>query len=281
MFKMDEKFFAELQKDCCWFTLPFFEQLPDIDPKTDLTDREIWSDDTCVQRHIFAMTFGGFGYSVDLERAKDLALEKLGELEEREPENKSTENPEYLEWLGSFARQNVLVGTIFAYLHKYTIAAAYFMNGLKTRAINLFMPYCDFINYVLSIVAKLPCDTVKTEGCGSSAEEPMGSIVQDGGTLDAGAAEIILSALEYDGGTILYYQGTRGYGELRRLGSTIGKKGGNCIDIYEVLTVDRNFNVKKLRLYFNGYFISSAIRLPKGFKLDPLSYAARFFRVVD
>ena len=32
MFQMDEKLFAELQKDCCWFTMPIFEDLPNIDP---------------------------------------------------------------------------------------------------------------------------------------------------------------------------------------------------------------------------------------------------------
>ena len=284
MFKMDEKFFAELQRDCCWFTLPIFEQLPDIDPGVDITDSAIWSDDACVQRHIFAMTFGGFGSSVDLRRAKDLALIKLGEIEAREPKNKSIENPEFVKWLGLFARQNVLVGTIFAYLHDYPVAASCLMNGLKTRAVNLFMPYCDFIQYVLRKVAKIPAEILKYDGCGFSAEEPMGSILQGGGSLDAGAAELVISALEHDdGGIILFYRGSKRYGELTRLGSTIGKNGGNCIDIYEVLMLDRKFNVKKLRLYFNGYFSATygaTIRLPKGFSINPLSQAAKFFKVV-
>ena len=40
MFQMDEKFFAQLQKDCCWFTLPMFENLPKVDPKADVVADE-------------------------------------------------------------------------------------------------------------------------------------------------------------------------------------------------------------------------------------------------
>ena len=159
------------------------------------------------------------------------------------------------------------------------------MNGLKTRAVNLFMPYCDFIKYVLAKVAEMPAEIAHYDGCGFSEDEPMGSTELNGGMLNARAAEMIISALEGNNGEIiLSYYGRQKYGNLKRLGSTNSNKFRNCIDVYEALAIDRKFNLKKIRFYFNGYFSSqsrSNIRLPKGFRLDPLSEAAQIFKVVD
>ena len=286
MFQMDEKFFAELQKDCCWFALPMFENLPKVDPKVDvMADESIWNDDVCVQRHIFAMIFGAFGYSINLTRARSTALIKLGQIENREPKDKSPDNPEFINWLGLFAQYNILLGTVYAYRHEYRLAASLLMNGLKTRAVNLFMPYCDFIKYVLSKVAEMPAEIALYNGCGFSVDEPMGSTELNGGTLHASAAEMIISSLEGDNGEIiLSYYGEQKYGNLTRLGSTNSNKFHNCIDVYEVLAIDRKFNLKKIKFCFNGYFSSQngfSIRLPKGFSLDPLSKAAQIFKVVD
>ena len=283
---MDEKFFAEIQKECCWFTLPMFENLPKVDPKVDVMANEsIWNDDVCVQRHIFAMIFGGFGYSVNLTRARSTALIKLGQIENREPKDKSPNNPEFIKWLVLFARYNILLGTVYAYRHEYRLAAALLINGLKTRAVNLFMPYCDFIKYVLSKAAEMPAELAEYSGCGFSVDEPMGSTELNGGALNASAAEMIISALEGDNGEIiLAYLGRQRYGNLRRLGSTNSKSFRNCIDIYEVLAIDRKFNLKKIRFYFNGYFTIQdryTIKLPKGFHLDPLSEASQCFKMVD
>ena len=173
MFQMDEKFFAELQKECCWFALPIFEQLPEVDPSKDVINDPIWRNDIYVQRHIFAMIFGGFGYSIDLSKAKVIATIKLGQLEKREPKDKSPNNPEFIEWLVLFAQYNILLGTVFTYLHNYPLAASLLMNGLKTRAVNLFMPYCDFIKYVLEKVAEMPAELAEYAGCGFSVDEPM------------------------------------------------------------------------------------------------------------
>ena len=283
---MDEQFFAQMQKDCCWFTLPMFEKLPNVDPNVDVVQNDaLWQDDACVQRHIFAMIFGAFGYPVNLTRARSIALIKLGQIENRKPKDKSPDNPEFIRWLGLFAQYNILLGTVYAYRHEYHIAASLLMNGLKTRAINLFMPYCDFIKYVLSKVAEMPAEIAHYDGCGFSADEPMGSTELNGGMLNARAAEMIISALEGNNGEIiLSHYGGQKYGNLKRLGSTNSNKFRNCIDIYEVLTIDRKFNLKKIRLYFNGYFTSQnrfSIRLPKGFSLDPFSESAQIFNVVD
>lgn len=286
MFQMDEKFFAEIQKECCWFTLPMFENLPKVDPKVDVMANEsIWNDDVCVQRHIFAMIFGGFGYSVNLTRARSTALIKLGQIENREPKDKSPNNPEFIKWLVLFARYNILLGTVYAYRHEYRLAAALLMNGLKTRAVNLSVPYCDFIKYVLTKVAEMPAEIAHYDGWGFSVDEPMGSTELNGGSLNTFAAEMIISALEGDNGEIiLSHYGGQKYGNLKRLGSADSNKFRNCIDIYEVLAIDRKSKLKKIRFYFNGYFSSQSgniIKLPKGFRLDPLSKAAEFFKVVD
>ena len=83
---------------------------------------------------------------------------------------------------------------------------------------------------------------------------------------------------------ILSYFGVQKYGNLRRLGSTQNNQFRNCIDIYEVLAIDRNFKLKKIRFYFNGYFTtqnSYSIKLPTGFCLDPLSETAQIYQAVD
>lgn len=283
MFQMDEKIFAELQKDCCWFTLPIFEQLPEVDPNKDVLNDPIWRNDTYVQRHIFAMIFGGFGCSIDLENAKLLATIKFGQVEKHCPKDKSIENPAYVRWLGLYAQYNILLGTIFAYLHNYPMAAYLLMNGLKSRAVNLFLPYCDFIKYILAKVSDMPSEPAEYFGCGFSADEPMGGIELNGGTLLANMAEMIIPALEGDDGEqILAFRGNQIYGNLKRRGSTNSHNFRNCIDIYDVLLVTRQFKIKRLRLYFNGYFTREnqyLIKLPQGFHLNPWSEEAQIFKV--
>jgi hypothetical protein len=280
---MDEKIFAELQKDCCWFTLPIFEQLPEVDPNKDVLNDPIWRNDTYVQRHIFAMIFGGFGCSIDLENAKLLATIKFGQVEKHCPKDKSIENPAYVRWLGLYAQYNILLGTIFAYLHNYPMAAYLLMNGLKSRAVNLFLPYCDFIKYILAKVSDMPSEPAEYFGCGFSADEPMGGIELNGGTLLANMAEMIIPALEGDDGEqILAFRGNQIYGNLKRRGSTNSHNFRNCIDIYDVLLVTRQFKIKRLRLYFNGYFTREnqyLIKLPQGFHLNPWSEEAQIFKV--
>ena len=283
MFQMDEKFFAELQKDCCWFSLPIFEQLPEVDPSKDVLNDPIWRNDTYVQRHIFAMIFAGFGGSVDLKNAKLLATIKFGQVEKQCPKDKSIDNPAYVRWLGLYAQYNILLGTVFAYLHNYPMAAYLLMNDLKTRAVNLFLPYCDFIKYILAKVSDMPSEPAEYFGCGFSVDEPMGGIELNGGTLLANMAESIIPALEGDDGEqILAFRGNQIYGNLKRRGSTNSHNFRNCIDIYDVLLVTRQFKIKRLRLYFNGYFTREnqyLIKLPQGFHLNPWSEEAQIFKV--
>ena len=280
---MDEKIFADIQKDCCWFTLSIFEQLPEVDPNEDVLNDPIWKNDTYVQRHIFAMIFGGFGCSVDLENAKLLATIKFAQVEKQCPKDKSIDNLAYVRWLGLYAQYNILLGTVFAYLHNYPMAAYLLMNGLKSRAVNLFLPYCDFIKYILTKVSDMPSEPAEYFGCGFSADEPMGGIELNSGTLLANMAEMIIPALEGDDGEqILAFRGNQIYGNLKRRGSTNSHNFRNCIDIYDVLLVTRKFQIKMIRLYFNGYFTREnqyLIKLPQGFHLNPWSKEAQIFKV--
>ena len=283
MFQMDEKIFADLQKDCCWFTLSIFEQLPEVDPNKDVLNDPIWRNDTYVQRHIFAMIFGGFGCSVDLKNAKLLATIKFAQVEKQCPKDKSIDNPAYVRWLGLYAQYNILLGTVFAYLHNYPMAAYLLMNGLKSRAVNLFLPYCDFIKYILAKVSDMPSEPAEYFGCGFSVDEPMGGVELNGGTLLANMAEIIIPALEGDDGEqILAFKGNQIYGNLKRRGSTNSHNFRNCIDVYDVLLITRKFQIKRIRLYFNGYFTREnryLIKLPQGFHLNTWSKEARFFKI--
>ena len=83
---------------------------------------------------------------------------------------------------------------------------------------------------------------------------------------------------------ILFIQLNQIYGNLKRRGSTNSHNFRNCIDIYDVLLITRNFQIKRVRLYFNGYFTREnryLIKLPQGFHLNPWSEEARIFKVVD
>ena len=150
-------------------------------------------------------------------------------------------------------------------------------------------PYCyqnpdgDTITYYCCITTYVDDEPAEYFGCGFSADEPMGGIELNGGTLLANMAEMIIPALEGDDGEqILAFRGNQIYGNLKRRGSTNSHNFRNCIDIYDVLLVTRQFKIKRLRLYFNGYFTREnryLIKLPQGFHLNPWSEEAQIFKV--
>lgn len=284
MFQTEENIFLQIQKDNCWFTFVKPNTLPDIDRTADImNDESLWNDDVLIQRHIFAMIFRGFGYSFDLKTALKITLKKLNQLADRLPTDKSFDSPEFANWLKLYAQYNILLGTIFEYNHMHTASAYHLMKGLKACDIDLFMPYRNFIEYVLSTVEKNTEDYAHYEGCGFSVDEPMGSPMLNGGTLNAIAGELIISELEgINGEIIISHYGEQKYGNLRRLGSTRSLKFRNCIDIYEGLIIDKNYNAKKINFYFNGYFPPqnrSSIRIPKDFQINPLSVASGIFKI--
>lgn len=282
---MNETVFADLQKNNCWFTFGMFDGLPPIDPdkETEITITDC--NDTLAQRHIFAMLFGGFGYRANLSRARALCEFKLMRHGNYEPQSHSLDDSRFLAWLNVYARYCVLYGTILAYQEDTVRAAKYLILGLKTRAIDLFLPYCDFIRYVLAKLKKRPAKLAEYSGVGFSADRPMGGIELNGGSLIAATAERVISSLEGNKGEIiLSYVSRSRYGSVDRLGSTTSRSFRNCIDLYEVLMVDKNGDLKKLRLYVNGYFTREnerIIRLPSGFHIDPCSPIASVYRFIE
>lgn len=133
-----------------------------------------------------------------------------------------------------------------------------------------FVKYCDFIRYVLGKLKFLDCDYAVGEGCGFSPDNPMGSYY-GGNFLVASEAMRIIPELEGDNGEIVIAKSGRTglFGHLERRGSIPSKTTRNIIDIYDTFIIDSNYNLKKLRLYFNGYFSSgkALIKLPTGFHI--------------
>lgn len=60
---------------------------------------------------------------------------------------------------------------------------------------------------------------------------------------------------------------------LIRKGSTTSVATPCMIDIYETYVIDKDFNLKKVTFYFNGYFSrgKAVVRLPDGFEIKPHS----------
>ena len=85
----------------------------------------------------------------------------------------------------------------------------------------------------------------------------MGSFY-NGDFLLASKAMHIIPEMEGDNGEIVIAkQGRTGlFGYLKRKGSMPSKTTRNMVDIYDTFILDSTYSLKKLRLYFNGYFSS-------------------------
>ncbi|MGM9684356.1 MAG: hypothetical protein ACI3XQ_12230, partial [Eubacteriales bacterium] len=145
---MDEEEFAKLQKENCWFNDANFKSLPPVDSSQNI--KCIWEDETHLQRHIFAMIFGAFGYSANPLKAAWITCEKITALKEQKPTNIDLNDPEFSVWMNLYAQYHVLLGTALVYLHEYIMAAYFLTIGLESEWINLFSPYLDFIYYIWS-----------------------------------------------------------------------------------------------------------------------------------
>ena len=162
------------------------------------------------------------------------------------------------------AHANILLGTIAAYRKEYVKASYYFISGMKLGT-NLSTPYCDFIRYILEKVSSLSKQEAKYIGIGYNANQPMGSIYQ--GEYDKWAAMQIIPCLEGENGELLLaHQGSSNfYGYLQHCGDYKG------IDIYETYLIDKTFNLKTIKFYFNACFLPKEpkpIKLPKGFHIN-------------
>lgn len=234
---------------------------------------------------IFPLIFGNYDTQIDL----DLALTETNKLLEYVNSKKPTknlvrENDLYMDWLHEFAIPQILLGTIYAYKKEYVKASYHFMLGLKTEQITINMPYCDFIRYVLSKLSNLTITKSNRKGCGFEVDNPMGSC---GGNslIPQNAFKIIPEMEGKNGEVIVARMGNTGlFGHLKRLKSTYSPSFGVSIDVYETYIIDKNYNIKKIHLYFNGYFSFgslNSIKLAKGFRLKSHSLLLSNVEIVE
>jgi hypothetical protein len=113
----------------------------------------------------------------------------------------------------------------------------------------------------------------------------MGSC-EGGAFLQANIALDVISNMEGENGEIIVAEQGRihTFGHLVRLGSTASDKIPEMLDIYETYVIDSEFNIKKIRFIFNGYFRPSfmkKIRLAKGFKLKKDNRLEDLYSVVN
>ena len=261
--EMDEEIFAIMMERNPWFTLTA-ERLPI--PCKDEEEMSYLE----YKRAIFAYIFGSFGFEKDLAKAELYCCHGISELNKKKPAYPFAANEEWVGWLHNYGELNILLGTVYAYMRKTTRSVYYFMRALNTEALNLNMPYCDFIRYMISKLDDEPCSSADYTGRGFCAEEPMGFLPSKDAFLYAGAAlEIIPGLAGLDGEVIVARKCNTSmpYGSMRRY-SVADPHQPHMIDVYEVYVIDKQFNLKKASFHFNGYMPHSdrrSITLPDGF----------------
>lgn len=234
---------------------------------------------------IFPLIFGNFDTQIDLDLALTETNKLLEYVNSRKPtKNLVRENDLYMDWLHQFAIPQILLGTIYAYKKEYVKASYHFMLGLKTEQIAINMPYCDFIRYVLSQLSNLTITKSNRKGCGFEIDNPMGSC---GGNslIPLNAFKIIPEMEGKNGEVIIARMGNTGlFGNLKRLKSVYSPSYSVYIDVYETYIIDKNYNIKKIHLYFNGYFnfdSRNSIKLAKGFRLKSHSLLFNSVKIVE
>ena len=261
--EMDEEIFAIMMERNPWFTLTA-ERLPI--PCKDEEEMSYLE----YKRAIFAYIFGSFGFEKDLAKAELYCCHGISELNKKKPAYPFAANEEWVGWLHNYGELNILLGTVYAYMRKTTRSVYYFMKALNTEALNLNMPYCDFIRYMISKLDDESCSSADYTGRGFCAEEPMGFLPSKDAFLYAGAAlEIIPGLAGLDGEVIVARKCNTSmpYGSMRRY-SVADPHQPHMIDVYEVYVIDKQFNLKKASFHFNGYMPHSdrrSIILPDGF----------------
>ena len=261
--EMDEEIFAIMMERNPWFTLTA-ERLPI--PCKDEEEMSYLE----YKRAIFAYIFGSFGFEKDLAKAELYCCHGISELNKKKPAYPFAANEEWVGWLHNYGELNILLGTVYAYMRKTTRSVYYFMRALNTEALNLNMPYCDFIRYMISKLDDEPCSSADYTGKGFCAEAPMGFLPSKDAFLYAGAAlEIIPGLAGLDGEVIVARKCNTSmpYGSMRRY-SVSDPHQPHMIDVYEVYVIDKQFNLKKASFHFNGYMPHSdrrSIILPDGF----------------
>lgn len=204
---------------------------------------------------ISAFIFGCFGCKIDYDFAEIMSIALLKVSESYRPQGDFDGTEEgYIIWQYEMAVPYILLGNVYSYKKEYIKAAYYYTLGLKTECIQLNAPQCDYINYIMQKLDKLPKEEAGYSGCGFEPNNPMGSVC--GYNLIPREAREIIPEMEGVNGEVVIAKCGRArfYGHLDRLGHIMNKYG-QLIDIYETYIIDRDFHLFKQNFYFNGYCI--------------------------
>ncbi len=232
---------------------------------------------------IISFIFGCYNCKKDLNFAERMSLVLLNVSSSYMPKgNHNILNDAYLNWLAEMAIPYILLGTVYSYKKQFIKASYYFMLGLKTDAVTINMPYCDFIRYILNKLDNINTKESKYFGCGFDKEDPMGSIT--GNVLNARNSESIISEMEGINGEVVMVK----FGKINLFGHLIRKESTSnskkqMIDIYETYIIDKEFNLYKVNLFVNGYFtngLSEAIKIANGFKLKDNCHKVLYYTIV-
>jgi hypothetical protein len=239
-------------------------------------------------RLIFAYIFGSFGRKVDLAKAEIDTVKLLTDINKSKPKRKpSKDDKEYIAWYRTWQMPQILLGTIYAYQKEYIKAAYHLKLGLGDiklmfGGLSLKMPYKGFIKYVFSRLSNCKTEKANYEGCGFSVNDPMGAFGQRGQTeLRSPHALFIISRMQGINGEVIIAQPDQrsSIGYFNRVGSC-GQPNGikGVVDKYETWLIDKDYKLKMLDLYFNGYFetqkvvgeklTKSQCRLATGFVIE-------------
>jgi len=278
-FPMNEAIFKKSQKQSPGFGMVSTESINNVKFLflNNQGKREVKPNDFIIWWHL--RIFGCYGVEQDLDGVEQELNQFFTQLKNDDKDSIKSQGEEmYLQYISFYGSTSITLGTLYAIKHEYVKAIYYYMIGLRTEMVGVMTPYCDFIRYICNKVKKMPAKEAKYNGTGFSADKPCGFV--DNGNrkmLVASNAMLIIPELEGKNGEILFAHNSSGgdmYGYLQRLGSTSSESQSDMIDIYETMIIDKNFNLKKIEFYWDGYFSSGMggkIKIPDGFIIKPNS----------
>ncbi len=284
--KMDKEEFANMQRMFPGFSTEMFgfskEEYEELKLRGDVRREPITKDEVC--KLTFPLIFGNFGCKIDLDKAEREVWEWINGVTDYVKNDPKYDIIAELNLKKYLAKAHILLGTIYAYKDEYVKSAYHFMTGIKTHSVNLNMPYSDFIKYVLDQLDNLQIEDAKLSGCGFELDKPMGFM--GGDFLDARSAMEIIPDMEgKNGEVIVAFRGrTKMFGLLNRIGSTSSEKVSNILDMYQTYIIDKDYNIKRTTIYFNGYFNRNSereMRLANGFKFNHLGRAWVLYKEVE
>lgn len=283
---MNEEIFANMQKENPWFQVDdgmFGAMFGGVSP-LDLSNKKDGEEltPTEMSQLVFAKIFGSFGFDKDLDEAEDICINRLSELDKVKPiKDRRRDNEQWMMWQNQFGQYQIQLGTVYAYMQEPIKAAYHFMLGLKSEMVRLNMPYCDFIRYTIAKLTDLPKTEATYGGQGFIADKPIGYKMGEKIALDVELAKAVIPEMEGNNGEVIVARqgNTVFYGHLTRLGSVAGG-----IDIYETWLIDKNYNLKTIKFYFNGYryahILNPQVVVADGFSIKPHSVLHNVYEFV-